>query len=244
MKVMVTGTGTDVGKTIISAALMVGAKRRAQPLQYWKPVQTGGQDVDRDQVQALCPDLSVYQGRTWSYPLPASPDQAALAAGMKAPTLTEIAAALNPEAHVLLEGAGGLLVPLNEDNETWRDAALRMDLPVVVVATSGLGTLNHTLLTLEALDHAGLEVLAVVVNGPAHEANMQSLRRLRPDHRFVAFPWMDLNPEGATWREACEKLFDAVLAGSQNPKDISAWYDYDKKHCWNSAFLRRRRFIR
>ncbi|HET9239800.1 MAG TPA: adenosylmethionine--8-amino-7-oxononanoate transaminase [Oligoflexus sp.] len=233
MKLFVTGTGTDVGKTIVSAALMTGALRRGQPLQYWKPVQTGGQHLDRDQVHALCPKMKVYEGRVWSYPLPASPDQAARAAGMKAPTVEEIAAALHSDVSVLLEGAGGLLVPLNDENETWRDAAVRMELPVVLVASSGLGTLNHTLLTLEALDQAGLDVLAVIVNGPPHEANMQSLRRMRPDHRFVAFPWMDLSSPGSEWQKACEELFDAVIGATQKPVDISAWYAYDKKHCWH-----------
>lgn len=232
MKIFVTGTGTDVGKTIVSAALLVGAQRRGQALQYWKPVQTGGHDLDLGQVKKLCPDLKPYEGRVWSYPLPASPDQAARAAGKKAPTLEEMAAALEPASQVLIEGAGGLLVPLNDDNETWRDAAIRMDLPVVLVASSGLGTLNHTLLTLEALDYAGLEVRAIVLNGPAHEANMQSLQRLRPDQRFIAFPWMDLDQPGPVWLEACEQLFDAIMQ-KPAPIDNSHWLALDAKHCWH-----------
>jgi adenosylmethionine-8-amino-7-oxononanoate transaminase/dethiobiotin synthase len=232
MKLFVTGTGTDVGKTIISAALLVGAQRRGKPLQYWKPVQTGGHELDLRQVQTLCPDMKAYEGRVWSYPLPASPDQAALAAGMKAPNVEEMAAALHTDSHVLIEGAGGLLVPLNEENETWRDAALRMELPVVLVASSSLGTLNHTLLTLEALEHAGLDVRAVVVNGPAHEANMKSLRRIRPNQCFLAFPWMDLAQPGSAWIQACEQLFDAVVP-QQVSIDIPHWFSYDERHCWH-----------
>ncbi len=232
MKIFVTGTGTDVGKTIVSAALLVGSQRRGQALEYWKPVQTGGHDLDLEQVKVLSPNMKAYAGRVWSYPLPASPDQAARAAGNKAPTVAEIADALQPDSHVLIEGAGGLLVPLNDENETWRDAARRMDLPVVLVASSGLGTLNHTLLTLEALDHAGLEVRAVVVNGPPHEANMQSLRRIRPDQRFIAFPWLDLDQPGSAWWEACETLFDAVMR-TADPVAVSQWLPFDKKHCWH-----------
>jgi adenosylmethionine-8-amino-7-oxononanoate transaminase/dethiobiotin synthase len=232
MKLFVTGTGTDVGKTIISAALLVGAQRRGQALQYWKPVQTGGHDLDLQQVKALYPELNPYQGTVWSYPLPASPDQAARAAGKKAPSVANIAASLQADARILLEGAGGLLVPLNDENETWRDAAVQMDLPVVLVAGSGLGTLNHTLLTLEALDRAALDVRAVVVNGPAHEANMQSLQRLRPDQNFVAFPWLELDPHSNAWLEACDRLFEAV---THKPRaiDISSWWPYDQKHCWH-----------
>jgi len=232
MKILVTGTGTDVGKTIISAALLVGSYRRGVALEYWKPVQTGGHDLDRIQVQKLCPDLLTYAGRVWSYPLPAAPDQAALAAGIEAPMVKELAAVLPADASILIEGAGGLLVPLNENNETWRDFAVQTGVPVVVVASSGLGTLNHTLLTLEALEHAGIDVLAVVINGPTHEANMQSLRRMRPDQNFIAFPWMDLSKLTTAWFEACEQLFDAIRAPAQ-PQDISQWLPLDQQHCWH-----------
>ncbi|WP_141735815.1 adenosylmethionine--8-amino-7-oxononanoate transaminase [Oligoflexus tunisiensis] len=232
MKLFVTGTGTDVGKTIISAALLVGAARRGQPLHYWKPVQTGGDSIDRDQVERLCPAVQPYAGRVWSYPLPASPDQAAQAAVREAPTVEAIGAALDPAADILMEGAGGLLVPLNEQNETWRDCIRMLQLPTVVVAGSGLGTLNHTLLTLEALDAAGIEVLAVVINGPAHEANLQSLKRMRPDQRFIPFPWLDLTQPSAAWHRAAEELFDAVTLRNQTT-DPAAWYAYDRQHCWH-----------
>ncbi|MDQ3232457.1 MAG: adenosylmethionine--8-amino-7-oxononanoate transaminase, partial [Pseudobdellovibrionaceae bacterium] len=232
MKLFVTGTGTDVGKTIISAALLVGAQRREQRLQYWKPVQTGGDDVDRKQVQNLCPDLTVYEGRVWSYPLPASPDQAAVAAGMSAPSVVELRDALRSDAPVLIEGAGGLLVPLNEYNETWRDFAAQADLPILLVASSGLGTLNHTLLSLEALDHAGIHVVAVVINGPIHEANLQSLRRMRPDQRFFAFPWQDLESPSTTWWESCEQLYDFVSQGLKPYNNVD-WKILDQQHCWH-----------
>jgi adenosylmethionine-8-amino-7-oxononanoate aminotransferase len=232
MKIFVTGTGTDVGKTIISAALLTGAARRGQPLQYWKPVQTGGDDVDRTQVQRLCPDFESYAGRTFSYPLPAAPDQAAREAGREAPTVEAIRAAQDPSANILMEGAGGLLVPLNEQNETWRDCIRELSLPTVVVAGSGLGTLNHTLLTLEVLDAAGIEVLAVVINGPRHEANLQSLQRMRPDQRFIPFPWLDLAQPSPAWDTAALELFDAVTLKKQ-AADPAAWQAYDRQHCWH-----------
>jgi len=232
--IFITGSGTDVGKTVISAAILAAAERRELKLQYWKPVQTGGTDIDLGTVQELCPNAAVAPLPVWSYPLPASPDQAALAVGLPAPDIFGLRSALEASQgpSLLIEGAGGLMVPLNEANETWRDFIAETELPVFIVVSSGLGTLNHTLLSLEALDAVGIVVLGVVLNGPKHEANMQSLRRMRPDHRFHAFPQLDLKARDSHWYDECESLLDFLLAAPAIQAD-KFWTDADRDHCWH-----------
>ncbi len=232
--IFISGTSTDIGKTFISAALLSAAQRRGLNIQYWKPVQTGGIDIDRQDVDRLCPGVSFAQLPVWSYPLPASPDQAALAAGKPAPTVGAIAHAMDvmPGVSLLIEGAGGLLVPLNQDNETWRDFLAAEQLPVILVAASGLGTINHTLLTLEALDYHGIVVLGTILNGQKHNANLDSLRRQRPDHRFHAFPFLEGKDQNEHWPEACDDLLDFILA-APNVQGDKFWTKADHDHCWH-----------
>ena len=119
----VTGTDTSVGKTVVSAAMLLRYRGQV-PLRYWKPIQTGiEQDDDTAEVVRL-------------------------AACIEAPPLIDIA---KQSAHALIvEGAGGTLVPIN-DTDLMADLMVSLGLPAMVVARSSLGTINHTLLTLEAL---------------------------------------------------------------------------------------------
>lgn len=177
---VVVGTDTDVGKTVISALLARDAVRRGLAVRYLKPVQTGD-DSDTDTVAALAglaPDAT--PPPAVSLALPASVDQAADAAGVRVhaadllgPVRTHLAA--SPEATWILETAGGLLVPLNEHQDQ-ADVLRALAAPCVLVARSGLGTLNHTLLTVEAMRRRGLALRAVFLVGPPHAANARTLR--------------------------------------------------------------------
>lgn len=179
---IVAGTDTGAGKTVVSALLALEIARRKGTPVYLKPIQTGDES-DTETVRHLA-ELSVEQtpGPLLHFPLPASPDQAAAEVGARLDLGTvlsavreTIAQVSGPLTHLLLEGAGGLRVPWNE-SEDQLDFFARLDCPIVLAARSGLGTLNHTLLSLDALRARGLPVAALIVVGEAHPANLASLR--------------------------------------------------------------------
>ena len=172
MRLIVAGTDTDVGKTVVSALLVQGLAAR-----YWKPVQSGLADgSDSQWVQEM---LSLPSGRILqeSYRLqaPVSPHWAAEQEELLIdPQRLGLPAGDEP---LVLETAGGVMTPLRRD---WLQIEqIRLwGLPLVVVARSGLGTLNHTLLTLEALRHRSIPVLGLVLNGPLHPDNPRTLAEL------------------------------------------------------------------
>ncbi len=172
MRLVVCGTDTDVGKTVVSALLVEGLGAR-----YWKPVQCGvegGGDTDR--VAALL-DLPVDRIVAEAYRLaaPVSPHWAAEREGV---VIDPARLALPPgEGPLVVECAGGLQVPLRRD---WLqiEQISHWGLPVVLVARSGLGTLNHTLLSLEALRQRRIPVLGLVLNGEPHPDNPRTLAEL------------------------------------------------------------------
>jgi len=175
----VTGTDTGVGKTVVSAALM-HRYRRDVALRYWKPVQTGiEQDDDTREVAALgaCePDEVCTEGIR--LPRPVSPH---LAARLHGTTIEvgSLAAASERETAArawIVEGAGGVLVPLNRD-QIMADLIVMLGLPAVVAARSSLGTINHTLLTLEALRNRGITVGGVVMVGDPNGDNRDAIER-------------------------------------------------------------------
>jgi dethiobiotin synthase len=173
----VTGTDTGVGKTIVSAALM-HRLRPSGPMRYWKPVQTGiEEDDDTATVRRLgaCGDTEVFDDGV-RLPRPLSPHASARLAGVTIAIddiVHRVAGQASPPTWIV-EGAGGVLVPLN-DRELMIDLMVRLALPVVVVSRSGLGTINHTLLTLEALAARRLAVAGVVMNGPLDPSNRAAI---------------------------------------------------------------------
>ena len=167
----VTGTGTGVGKTVVCAAL-IHRYREAADWRYWKPVQTGiEQDDDTAEVRRLaeCETASCIR-----LPRPVSPHLAArwadiriLLDDLKLPSVDEA-------IRWIVEGAGGALVPLN-DTDLMADLMGSLALPVVIAARSELGTINHTLLTLEALRARKLCVAGVVMVGEPNRDNCQAI---------------------------------------------------------------------
>lgn len=160
MRYFVTGTDTDVGKTAVSAWLVLhlGAS-------YWKPVQSGLEgETDAAAVRRLAGIAAErILPSAYELPEPLSPHEAARRAGVRIAleriTLPRVSGPL------IVEGAGGLLVPLNE-TDLVIDLIGRLRLPVILVARTLLGTINHTLLSLEALRARGLPIAGVVLNGP------------------------------------------------------------------------------
>ena len=169
-RIIVAGTDTNVGKTIVSSLLV--NKLNAH---YWKPVQCG--DLDTGGDSATVKKLSGIKANriipeAYRLKLPASPNQAAAAEGI---TIDKENLKLpNHEGALVVELAGGLMVPLRDD---WLqiDQVKVWNLPVVLVARSGLGTLNHTLLSIEALEKRNIKVATLILNGEKHKENFNTL---------------------------------------------------------------------
>jgi len=174
----ITGTDTEVGKTVVTAALAHAFKQRGVNVGVMKPVATGcrrgrgGELISSDVEHLLrASDSSdpLELISPYRFEPPVAPWIALRQAqGERGISLDRIEKAFRELAHrhdfVLVEGIGGLLVPLDE-KQTVADLARRLGLPVLIVARAGLGTINHTLLTIEAARSAGLEIFGVVLNG-------------------------------------------------------------------------------
>jgi dethiobiotin synthetase len=158
-KFFVTGIGTEVGKTVVSAILV-----EALEADYWKPVQAGDLDhSDTDKVREwTANEKSVFHPNSFALNTPMSPHAAADLDGVR----IESDKILEPETSndLVIEGAGGVLVPLNS-RETIIDL-IREDYMTIVVSKNYLGSINHTLLTLEALRSSGKSISGIVFNGP------------------------------------------------------------------------------
>ena len=181
--VVITGTGTGVGKTIATAALASCAPGVA----VCKPVQTGGDDdlAEIARLSGVRELVSVAR-----YPDALAPVAAAAAAGRSLPSAEQIVDAVRsidrPGRLTLIEGAGGLLVELAAGGITLRDLAVELSAPVLVVCEAGLGTLNHTALTLEALENNSVSCAGLVIGSwptapdAAEEFNRGALEDLAP----------------------------------------------------------------
>ncbi len=170
--VFVTGTDTGIGKTVVSACLV-----RRYGADYWKPVQTGLADDDDSQTVARLVGAAPARIHAPRYTLqaPLSPEAAAALEGVS------IALAdfdLPPgDAPIVVEGAGGVLVPLG-GGALMVDLIARLGLPALLVARAALGTINHTLLSIEALRARGLGIAGVVMVGAGGAANAEAITRL------------------------------------------------------------------
>jgi dethiobiotin synthase len=205
----VTGTDTGVGKTVLSAALMHRGRQRGSGwLRYWKPIQTGiEEDDDTAEVARLgvCSDAELFHAGI-RLPRPVSPH---LAAHWQNTTIEigPLADAIGREAagtRWIVEGAGGVLVPINA-RETMIDLMAALGLPIVVAARSRLGTINHTLLTLEALRHRRLHVAGVVMIGACNRDNREAIERYG-EVDVLELPQLDPLTPGAlrTWADGLD----------------------------------------
>ena len=181
----VTGTGTGVGKTILSAALLAALRAAGEPVRAHKPVVTGlaeppaARPPDHE-LLALAAGMAAEEVAPLRFQPPVSPHLAALLTGqpIDAVGLVERArTSAGAEQALIVEGVGGLLVPLSHDF-TVRDLAVELALPLLIAAPPGLGTINHTLLTLEAARAVGLSVAAVVLTPwPTEPSEMERSNR-------------------------------------------------------------------
>jgi dethiobiotin synthetase len=200
---VVTGTGTGVGKTTVTsaiAALAVAAGRRVAVL---KPAQTGvgtAQLGDVDEVRRLA-GPSVTCQELARFPDSLAPASAARLAGLTPVTTATTAAAARELAAVhdlvLVEGAGGLLVRLDDRGGTLADVAGALAASVLVVVTAGLGTLNHTALTVEALRTRGLDCVGIVIGAWPAQPDLAARCNLIDLPAVTGLPLLGVLPEGA-----------------------------------------------
>lgn len=220
--VIVTGTDTGVGKTVATAALACQARLARIDVAVCKPVQTGTLTGDDDLA-----DIGRLSGVTGlvglaRYPQPLAPVAAAAAAGLPLPTRSQLLDAIRgctaPGRLTLVEGAGGLLVELGAGGVTMRDLAAELAAPVLLVVAPGLGTLNHTALTLEALARQQIPCAGLVIGawpdvpGPVEVDNRDALGRLAPVRTAL--------PAGAGSLRAGE--FEAMSAAAFDPHWIES----------------------
>jgi dethiobiotin synthase len=199
---VVTGTDTGVGKTVVTAAVAALALDREVPVAVVKPAQTGveaGEPGDLDDVIRLSGVTTTFEPARFPFPL--SPAAAARASGLPPVCLTGVAERVGELARthrlVLVEGAGGLLVRFDEDGATIADLARLLRAPVLVVARAGLGTLNHTALTLEALAGRGLDLAGVVIGSWPREPGLADRSNVTDLETLAARPLAGALPEGA-----------------------------------------------
>ena len=165
MKLFITGIGTDVGKTI--AAAIVTQSLEAD---YWKPIQAGDlEDSDSHKIKKyLSNATTIIHPNSYAFTTPASPHLAAELDNVVVDVEQIIEPGTN-NRHLVIEGAGGIYVPLN-DNDTIADL-IKPDYKVIVVSRHYLGSINHTLLTVEALKQRGITIAGIIFNGDENGAS-------------------------------------------------------------------------
>jgi dethiobiotin synthetase len=241
---VVTGTDTGVGKTVTTAALAAAARLAGIDVAVCKPVQTGagasaatgesatgasaatgesaaGGDDDLAEVRRLSGVDALHGG--WRYPEALAPVAAAARAGLPLPTRDEFVASVQaadaPGRLTIVEGAGGLLVEMGAAGVTLRDIAAELSAPVLVVVSPGLGTLNHTALTLESLAGQRIQSAGLVIGawpgqpGVAEQGNREALAGLADIRAVLPAGAAGLTPEdfGALSAGAFERTWIASL---------------------------------
>lgn len=184
MKIVVAGIGTEVGKTIVSAVFC-----QAFSLDYWKPIQSGSkEDNDAEKVKELISeDVEIFPN-AYCFKEPLSPDQAAKLEGIAIdPSTIQI-----PESdNLLIEPAGGLMVPLTGNGVLFSDLLKKWDLPVVLVSRFYLGSINHSLLSIEYLKSQNIQLAGIIFTGQNNLESEKIIRLKAPTSNFHHIPWCE-----------------------------------------------------
>ena len=205
MKLFITGIGTDVGKTVVSAIIT-----QALEADYWKPIQAGDLDTsDTHKIKAYVSNSKTnFFENSYALNTPASPHLAAEIDGVT----IDIQKIKEPKTknHLVIEGAGGIFVPINT-TETIVDL-IQPDYKVIVVSRHYLGSINHTLLTIEALQNRNIKIAGIIFNGEKNEATeaiVLSKTGLNFIGRLEIEPYIDtnvINEYADLWRDPLLKL--------------------------------------
>lgn len=207
---IITGTDTDIGKTVFSAALMLGLEGTGALPHYWKPVQSGVSDgIDTHSVKSLTnlnKDRFLPESYVFSESL--SPHRAAELddSHIDIEALRSKDSIPQVDGTLIVEGAGGLMVPLTREN-LLINLFKKWQIPVILCARTGLGTINHTLLSLEAMWSRGIPVHGVAFIGERNVDNVKTIGQFSDTKILGTLPLIeDLNPE--TLKEAFDVNFD------------------------------------
>ena len=255
------GTDTDVGKTVVTAAFLRAFSAHGMNVHAIKVVQTG---CVRDEKGVLCaPDCAVYADAAPDIPCealrlleqPCSPHLAAHQSEQRLDVRTlasRLCESCRNAELTLVEGSGGLFVPLNRE-ETLLDLLEILSARVILVVANQLGAINHALLTIEALRSRGLTILGVVFTQPVQPSDIPLEQQIRTDNsetivrmgkvRFLAsIPYdhrlarVDAGARGKAWDDLAALLYEAVRLIAETPgksPDNTTLLDFDKKHIWH-----------
>ena len=179
MRFVVTGTDTDIGKTVFAAALC-----GAIGLSYWKPVQAGLEDLDSESVRRL--SGAAIHPEAYRLKLAASPHQAAAEEGIT----INAGALLPPPGPIVIEGAGGLMVPLTRTRLNI-DIFARWGLPLILCARTTLGTINHSLLSVEAIRIWNIPLRGIAFIGDENKESESIIIEKSGATRLGRLPWLD-----------------------------------------------------
>ncbi|MFF1556734.1 dethiobiotin synthase [Streptomyces sp. NPDC058279] len=230
----VSGTGTEIGKTVVTSAVASAAVAAGRSVAVLKPAQTGvGPDEPGDAAEVVrLAGPSVTAAELARYPEPLAPDTAARRSGL--PTLSPAAVAEAARklaaSHdlVLVEGAGGLLVRFDEEGHTLADAARLLDAPVLIVAPAALGTLNSVTLTAEALAARELTSPGVVIGGWPVSPDLASRCNLADLPKVSGLPLLGAVPQGSgalapvAFRAAAPTWLAPALHGEWSARSFQA----------------------
>lgn len=201
-RIIITGTDTDIGKTMFSAALMLGLEAAGKMPHYWKPIQSGiTETVDTKTVQKITslPEERFLPER-YIFSESLSPHRAAELDGVDIDmdALRDPAQTPDCEGALIIEGAGGLMVPITRENlqinlyKDWK-------FPLILCARTGLGTINHTLLSLEAIWARRIPLKGVVFIGDDNQDNIATIAELTDAKILGHMPWME-EPDDSSLR--------------------------------------------
>ncbi|OKK17624.1 dethiobiotin synthetase [Streptomyces sp. CB00455] len=229
---IVSGTGTEIGKTVVTSAVAAAAVAAGLTVAVLKPAQTGvGPEEPGDAAEVVrLAGPTVTALELARYPEPLAPDTAARRAGLATLSPAQIAQAAERLAldHdlVLVEGAGGLLVRFDEAGHSLADAARLLGAPVLVVAPAGLGTLNSAALTAEALRARDLTQLGVVIGSWPAEPDLASRCNLADLPKVSGAPLLGAIPEGSgtlpphRFRTEAPTWLSPTLSGTWSPQTL------------------------
>lgn len=175
----ISGIGTDVGKTVIAMLLAEYLE-----LPYWKPIQTGN-ILDAETIQNKKPNTEIVP-TLYSLEMPAAP----LIADKDKIIDINLVISSKPSTPLIIEGAGGLMVPIHQD-KLWCDIISAWQIPVILVAKNYLGYINHTLLSLYYLKKKGIQVAAVIINESKYDTTEDYIQSLYPNILFFKIPTIE-----------------------------------------------------
>lgn len=199
----VTGIGTDVGKTVVSAILVEALKAN-----YWKPIQAGDlNNSDSMKMATYCPNATVLN-EAFRLTQPMSPHAAAQIDRVD----IELSQLQIPEikGNLIIEGAGGIMVPINQNGLTFCDVMASWKIPVVIVSKHYLGSINHTLMTAEVLKSRGIEVKGIIFVGDENKNTEEIILKITQLDFIARIPWSD-NVDRPFIIEQAKRLMDTHL---------------------------------